>query len=200
MAVGVGPGQCVAAAGTAGVFHALDGVAEGGAVDPAAHRERRLPMKPHAHAHAAEHEELRLGAARCAERGAKCQQPARRVRAIEDPDAGAWHRLPDLAPLLVDQVRRRDHESATKALRWGDGSQADGHHRLSAAHLGVQHGRGRAMTEEQGGRGGHGLALGGEGQGASGGRAPWPIAGRVGRLRRVGSGCGPAATDRRRTR
>ena len=97
---------------------------------------RRDPVKAHAHAHTAQHEEL--GFVRFeAQSSPEHQQLAQGIWPIQDPDLGIRHRVQDLAPPLVDQVGRRDHQRArVRALH--QRCRTDGHHGFTSAHIGIQ--------------------------------------------------------------
>ena len=125
--------------------------------------ERRPPMETHAHAHAAQDKELRLAGFQSQAR-TQGQQLAQRVRAVEHPHACTGHGFQDLAPPLVNQVRRRNDQCAWIALLQAlqQHGSADGHHGLARAHFGVQHGRRLALVGQQLDDGLDGLRLRGE--------------------------------------
>jgi hypothetical protein len=97
--------------------------------------------------HAAQDEEL-LARGLHAQLLAQLDELDQRVRAIEHPDLGAGHRLLDLAPPLVNQVRWRKHQGTAVAFGVEHGGRGDADGRLAAAHLAIDD-RGAFATIDQ---------------------------------------------------
>ena len=109
--------------------------------------EDRPPVEAHPHPHAPQDEEL-LARGLHPQLLTQFDELDKRVGAVEYPNLGAGHRLLDLAPPLVNQMRWRKNQGAAVALGVEHGSRGDADGCLAAAHLAVDD-RGAFATVDQ---------------------------------------------------
>ncbi len=116
-------------------------------------REHGFPVKPQAHTHTPQDEEL-LSLGRHAQLLAQLEQLDQCIRAVEHPDFGTGHRLLDFSPPLVNQMGWREYQGTTVAFGVEHGGRGDTDGRLAATHLAVDD-RGTFATIDQ--QLGHGM-------------------------------------------
>ncbi|KPW47865.1 hypothetical protein ALO86_200151 [Pseudomonas syringae pv. berberidis] len=97
----------------------------------------QTPVESHPHPHAAENKELLTSVVGITQLIAQLQQLDQGVWSVEHPDASVRDGFEDLAPPLVDQVRRRDDHRPAITSSMHDCSERDGHHRFACTHLGI---------------------------------------------------------------
>ena len=117
------------------------------AVAGASRGEDRLPVETHPHPDAPQDEEL-LARGLHTQLLTQLDEFDERIRPIEHPYLGAGHRLLDLPPPLVNQVRWRQDQSAAVAFGVEHGGRGDADGRLTAAHLAIDD-RGAFATVDQ---------------------------------------------------
>ncbi len=106
-----------------------------------------LPVEPHPHPDPAQDKEL-LARGLDIQLLAQLDELDERVRPVEHPHLGACHRLLDLAPPLVNKVRRRKNQGAAIAFGVEHGGRGDADGRLAAAHFAIDD-RGAFATVDQ---------------------------------------------------
>ncbi|RMV98238.1 hypothetical protein ALP03_200299 [Pseudomonas amygdali pv. tabaci] len=97
----------------------------------------QTPVEPHSHPHAAENKELLTSVVCITQLITQLQQLDQGIRSVEHPDASVRDGFEDLAPPLVDQVRRRDDHRPAITSSMHDCSESDGHHCFAGTHLGI---------------------------------------------------------------
>ncbi|CRQ98310.1 hypothetical protein PAERUG_E16_London_17_VIM_2_04_14_03827 [Pseudomonas aeruginosa] len=118
------------------------------AVAGASRGEDRLPVETHPHPDAPQDEEL-LARGLHTQLLTQLDEFDERIRPIEHPYLGAGHRLLDLPPPLVNQVRWRQDQSAAVAFGVEHGGRSDADGRLAAAHLAIDDRGAFAAVDQQ---------------------------------------------------
>ena len=107
----------------------------------------RPPMVAHAHPYPAQHKKLRHR--RCFTHRADLQQFGQRIGAVEYPHPCIRHGFENLAPPLVHQMRRAEHQGTTQTGLMRDRCGRNGHHGLAGAHFSIDHRRRLILHQQQ---------------------------------------------------